>query len=277
MGVRQKGLALALLAACLHPSASVGAEPTVAYQLLCGETLTIWRKTRDAGTRECCARVARARASLWTGTAKAREQSAQAVRLCPSGLEALTTLAAASHAAGQFEEAHGHFQRAAAGTSADDWSHLPPSVLLLAARAAALANERPRALEHYRAVILDLERIPSAHERARLLLEAALVAARSTPPRTAEAHAYFRQSADHPSPRLEAVRALIAPVLGLAGEPDAQPTEQAELDDARDVVRWMQGSAGPARGAPGELLPVLSRDLLAELLPPEPSVVEEEP
>lgn len=244
------------------PQATSGGEP--AYELACGPALTIWRKVRDPGARECCALLVRAKAGLWTAPERSRKLGERALGLCPSGLEAAATVAAARLAGGDAAGAHLAFEGLSSGRNAEVWGKLPTLDRLLAARAASLSGNFGRALVHYRSVILELDRLPSPHERARVLLEAAMIAARSTPPESAEALAYLRQSADHPSPRLAIIRSLFLRAIGLAPE-EAGPS--GELEEARELTAWMQGQAPPPRGAPGELLPVLSPQLLAELLP----------
>jgi hypothetical protein len=236
------------------------------YALVCGDTLTVWRRVRDPGTASACALVVRARASLWTRPTRAAEEAVRALALAPQSLEAVTTRAAASHVSGNFEEAHRLFLQAETGASRDDWAALPGSTQLVAARAASLAGFRSEALEHYRAVVLALDRIERPHERARVLLEAALLAARESPPSMAEALAYFHQASGHPSPRLTVVRFLVGRALGLSTDRDGGTG--AELEEAWEQLRWMRGGAPPARGAPGELLPVLPPELMSEILPP---------
>lgn len=276
MGARSSRVGLILLAFLgWKEGTSHGAEgPANAhrYALVCGDTLTVWRKVRDPGTSSACALVVRARASLWARPTRAAQEAARALEFAPQSLEAMTTRAAASHASGNFAEAHRLFTQAAAGATRDDWAALPGSTALVAARAASLAGFRSEALEHYRAVILALDRIERPHERARVLLEAALLAARASPPSMAEALAYFRQASGHPSPRLMVIRSLVGRALGLATEPDGG--NEAELEEAWEQVRWMRGGAPPARGAPGELLPVLPPELLTEILPLAPGEAE---
>lgn len=246
-----------------------------AFPLVCDSALTVWRKARDPGTRDSCALVVRARASLWSRPAQALREASRAVELAPSSLEAMTALAAATHATGDLEAAQELFALARAGARAGEWGRLPSSLQLLAARVASLSGQRSAALTQYRLVVLDLERIEGPHERARVLLEAAVLAARAEPPSMPEALAYFRQAADHPSPRLASVRFLVGRLLGIEGG----EVQAAEVEQAREGLHWMLGGEPSMRGAPGELLPVLAPDLLAEVLPPAPSdaVVEELP
>lgn len=265
MGARQRRVAFVLVASCLQVSGAVAADAP--YELSCGQALTVWRKARDPGAGDCCALVVRAKAGLWAAPARARELSSRAVTLCPHGMEAAVALALAALAVGDVAEAHRLFERLSTGKNAEIWLQLPPGQQLFAARAANLTGAVDRALDHYRAVILDLERIPSPHERARVLLEAAMMATRATPPAPAEALAYFRQSADHPSPRLGVVRQLIGHALGLEGGSGEDHALELQLEEARELLRWMQGSAVNPRGAPGELLPVLRPEVLAEFLP----------
>jgi hypothetical protein len=252
--------------------ASAGPE-TPAYELKCGETLTIWRKARDPGARACCALVVVARAALWTAPARTRDLGTRATALCPTGLEAAMLSATALLALGDAALAHQAFERALMGKGAAGFIRLPAGERLFAARAASLAGKRSRALEHYRSVILDLEQVQSPHERARVLLEAAMVAARTTPPEHAEAHAYLRQSSEHLAPRLHAVRRLVARAVDFGGADADRSADGRGLlawqGDAADVVAWMQGGERVAWGAPGGVLPVVEPDLLLELMPRE--------
>jgi|GEM_PF-3097618 len=276
-GSRRAGLFL--LSACCYAPAGIDAAPAAeapSYELKCGEALTVWRKARDPGARDCCALVARARAGLWTAPERTRELSARASTLCPSGLEAASLSAASLLASGAPESAHAAFERVSAGKNAERFAQLPPGQRLLAARAASLAGKRSRALDHYRSVILELDQLPSPHERARVLLEAALLAAHSSPPELAEAHAYLRQSAEHLSPRLVAVRRLVARAIGPSvGQTDDTIGSSFLLEDATDAVLWMQTGARASLAAPGELLPAVDAELLAALLPSGPAEIEE--
>lgn len=235
-----------------------------AFPLVCDSALTVWRKARDPGTQESCALVVRARASLWSRPAQALREATRAVGLAPSSLEAVTALAAATHASGNAQAAGELFAQAALGAQPGAFARLPSSLRLLAARAAGLSGRRSQALAQYRSLVLDIEQLDGPHERARVLLEATVLAARAEPPAMPEALAYFRQAADHPSPRLASVRFLVGRALGV----DNGEAQEAEVEQAREGLRWMLTQAPPARGAPGELLPVLEPDLLAELLPP---------
>jgi len=267
-GRRALGL---LLAVCLDTPAGVAqvqAEPRT-YSLSCGEALTVWRKARDPGAREGCALLIRARAGLWASPDRSLELAEKAQGLCPASIEAALAVAASLLAQGRAGEADQAFERARSGFGQGAWTKLGAQDRLLAARAASLAGARSRALDHYRSVILELDQIPSPHERARILLEGALLAARVVPPEQAEAQAYLRQSGDHLAPRLAVVRRLVARAIEPRSEGGTARSGQLAADDA-DLVAWMQKAGGRAPiAAPGELLPAVEPALLRELLPKE--------
>jgi hypothetical protein len=275
-GRRALGL---LLAVCLDTPTGMAQGPlaqdplaqgvsseAAAFGLSCGEALTVWRKARDPGARECCALLIRARAGLWTSPVRSLELAEKAQGLCPASLEAMVTVAASLLGQGRAAEADRAFERARSLSSALAWTELGAQDRLLAARAASLAGAPNRALEHYRPLILELDQIPSPHERARILLEGALLAARVAPPQQAEAQAYLRQSGDQLAPRLAVVRRLVARAIEPQPEAEGARSRQLGTDDA-DVVTWMQkaGGRGPI-AAPGELLPAVPAELLRELL-----------
>lgn len=270
MGARGRRALGLLLAVCLDTPAGLAQAPLAqdrAYSLSCGEALTVWRKARDPGAREACALLIRARAGLWATPGHSLELAEKAQSLCPASLEAGLTVAASLLAQGRAGEADQAFERARSHAGTPAWAELGAQDRLLAARAASLAGARSRALDHYRSVILELDQIASPHERARILLEGALLAARVTPPQQAEAQAYLRQSGDHLAPRLAVVRRLVARAIEPRPEAEGARARQQAADDA-DLVSWMQKADGRAPiAAPGELLPAVEPELLRELLP----------
>lgn len=173
----------------------------------------------------------------------------------PFGLEARLLVVEAEHAAGDTARAVSLLATLLSEPSAPDVRRLLPADVLLLARVANLAEDRPAALGHYRALALSLEGIASSTERARALVEAAIIAWQESPENLWEARAYLRQSRLHFSPRLDPVRALLAERL----EPSGQEAGRAErLEILVAQTEWILGAAPAARGAPREFLPVLS-------------------
>lgn len=212
---------------------------------------TVWERARAPRREDYCQLLVLAQAAVWSEPERSKRALQRASSLAPHGREAALVEGLLQLSIGDPAASHATFSRALAESGEEI---VAPVFRLSAARAALLSGSYSAALSQYRALVLLVDDFSGSRERARVLLEAAVAVSFARADGLREAQALVQESRTHFSPLLTP----LADGISLLLERRFQHTLDPEAEDeSASTLEWIFERSAAARGAPGELLPVL--------------------
>lgn len=181
-------------------SAHHASVPSKVKHLDCTPSINIWQRAQQANSARYCRLLDQARANLVSRPALSLKLSEQVASSYPGSREAQLLLGAAQFKLGEAQRAHQIFTELEEAQG-DHLAEDALAYLWISAQAAVKANEFAVARLRYRRLLLALSEFQFEEERARVLIEAAIVAL-YTGDDIGEIRAYLERASDEEAPLL---------------------------------------------------------------------------
>lgn len=193
-------------------SAHHASVPGKVKHLDCSPNVNIWQRAQQANTARYCRLLDQARANLVSRPALSLKLSEQVASSYPRSREAQLLLGAALFKLGEAQRAHQIFTELE-DTERDHLAEDAPIYLWISAQAAVKTNELAVARLRYRRLLLVLSEFQFEEERARVLIEAAIVAL-YTGDDNAATRAYLERASNEEAPLLALLQVGLGRGLG---------------------------------------------------------------
>lgn len=223
----------------------------------CSTPDSVWRRSKVPSIAAYCDHVALGRSALDSDPGRALLRAAKAQRLLPNGIDALSLRAEATLLSGQVEEAERCFATWIERLSEAETARLPIATTISVGRAALLSGKYASALSWYRRAVLGIDRLAGPRQRARVLIEAAIVAGYQDPPLGDEARSYLRLAERQNAPLLREVLLGAWTASWLRDGQPVQAVEKARELGGSWALSYVLSAHPVSLGRSNEILPVL--------------------